>query len=159
MKAVTALAGAALFVATTAAAQEQQPPQQPQQEQQKQQGAMIKVPADAKLVGQAEVAEIRTLPELTQGAEAARKPQAAKVLGVKALDKVYHINKGYQEVVAHFDQQFKQSGYESQARVTTPNSTAWTVQKPDGTIANVVVRNTRPTSFEVIEVQAAAATP
>lgn len=113
---------------------------------------MIRTPPGAQLVGAAEVDEIRALPEMSGTREGKQRAQAAKVVGVKAVDRVYTTDKGYQDMVKFFDDQFKSTGAVTQARIVTPSSTAWTIQKPDGKLANLVVRNTKPTSFELVEV-------
>jgi len=119
--------------------------------QAQEQPAMINPPPNAKLLGSSEIAEIRALPEM--GLKAKGKPQAATVVGIDGIDRIFETEKSFADTVSFFDQQFKQPGYEIVARVETPSATAWTVKRTDGTIANAAVRNTKPTSFEIAEVQ------
>jgi len=68
---------------------------------------------------------------------------------VTSIDRVFETNRSFSDVVSFFDQ----SGYQVVERTDTPGATAWTVKRPDGTVAHAVVRNTRPTTFELVEVK------
>ena len=125
-----------------------------QQQESSDQAALIKPPPDSKLVGSSVLDEIRAFPEMGKGG----RPQAAKVVGVQGIDRVFQTKRKFSDTVSYFDRQFKQAGYKILARVETPSAVAWTVQRPDGTVANAVVRDTKPTTFEIAEANVAAAT-
>jgi hypothetical protein len=111
----------------------------------------IPLPPHAKVIGTSEVDEIRVLPEM-QG-----KKTAERVMGVAALDRTYQSSRTYSDTVAFFDNHLKIGEFQVIDRVTTPVSTAWTVKRGDGTTAALVVRNTKPVSFESIQVVGGAA--
>jgi hypothetical protein len=66
-----------------------------------------------------------------------------------ASDELYQTVRSYRDAVTYFDRQFQH--WNVIVRRTTQTSVAWHLQRPDGKRATVVVRNTMPTSFEVIE--------
>lgn len=117
--------------------------------------ALIKIPPGAVPVGKSVVDEVRAFPEMNKGQQ---KAQTEKIVGVEGVDRVFQIDRPFADTVAFFDQQFKQSGFKQLARVETQSSTAWTVKRPDGTVANAVVRNTKPTTFELTEAAASEVT-
>jgi hypothetical protein len=97
----------------------------------------IPLPPHARLLGTSEVDEIRVLPEL-QG-----RKTAERVMGVAALDRTYQTSRSYADTVAFFDSHLKSGELQIIDRVTTPTS--------------MVARNTKPASFESIQVVGAAA--
>lgn len=117
--------------------------------------ALIKVPANATLVGKSMIDEIRAFPEMSKSGK--QKPQMEKIVGIEGIDRVYQVDRSFADTVSFFDTQVKQQGFQSLARVETPSATAWTVKRPDGSVANVVVRNTNPTTFEIAEATATSA--
>jgi hypothetical protein len=119
---------------------------------------LIKPPLDATLVGTSVVDEIRAFPEMGGRAANKEEAQAEKMLGVQGIDRMFQTNRSFGDTVLYFDQQFKLPGYQVMARVDTPSATAWTVRRPDGGVANAVVRNTSPTTLEIVEARAPAAT-
>ena len=146
-----------LLVLPTGAALAQQGQQQGSSPQQSSdESAMIKPPPDAQLVATTTVDEIRAFPEMAMKGKTTGKPQAEKVVAVQGVDRLFQTNRPFADAVSYFDQAFKQGGYEVQARVQTPSSVAWTVKRPDGSVANAVVRNTKPTTIELAEVGTAA---
>jgi len=113
------------------------------------------LPKDAKLVGTVESADVRAFPE--QMAKTGQKPaniEKEGVVGVGGIDRVWTTKTAYKRTVTQLDQKLKGEGIEPIAKTTTQSSTAWNVRMPDGHIANLVVRNTQPTTIE--SVQAAA---
>jgi opacity protein-like surface antigen len=112
------------------------------------------LPKDAKLVGTVQSTDMRAFPEQMGKGEQATKIQKEAVVGVGALDRVWTTKQSYKQVVNHLDQKLKGEGIEALAKTTTQSSTAWNVRMPDGHIANLVVRNTQPTTIE--SAQAAA---
>jgi hypothetical protein len=119
--------------------------------------SLIPPPAGAKLLGHSVVDEIRAFPEMGIKALLKGKPEKEKIVDVQGIDRVFQTDRSFGDTVAYFDQQFKQGGYETMARVEAPSATAWTIKRPDGTVANVIVRNTTPTTFELAEVAATTA--
>jgi hypothetical protein len=112
---------------------------------------LIKVPPSAVPVGKSVVDEVRAFPEMGKGQS---KAQMEKIVGVEGVDRVFQTDRPFADTVAFFDQQFKQPGFKQLARVETQSATAWTVKRPDGTVANAVVRNTKPTTLELAEATA-----
>jgi hypothetical protein len=110
---------------------------------------MLQVPPSAKLIGESQVDEIREFPEMKGRAKS---ENIERVVGVSATDRLYQTTKSYSDTVSFFDREFSKSGYQQRARVVTPSATAWTVQRPDGSLANAVVRNTKPITIETVEV-------
>jgi hypothetical protein len=116
---------------------------------------LIKVPPNATLLGKSVVDEIRAFPEMSKSGKS--KPMAEKIVGIEGVDRVFSVDRSFADTVSYFDQQFKQGGFQQLARVETPSATAWTLKRPDGTVANTVVRNTQPTTVEIAEASATAA--
>lgn len=86
----------------------------------------------------------------TMSARARAMPRATEDLVARGI--AVQRDRPFADAVSYFDQAFSQGGYEVQARVQTPSSVAWTVKRPDGTVADAVVRNTKPTTIELTEV-------
>ncbi|MDB4967777.1 MAG: hypothetical protein JWN44_3466 [Myxococcales bacterium] len=118
---------------------------------------LIQPPPGAKLIGNSAVDEIRAFPETGIKASLKGRPEKEKIVGIEGVDRVFQTDRSFGDTVGYFDQQFKQAGYQTMTRVEAPSATAWTIKRPDGTIANAVVRNTTPTTFELAEVAAAKA--
>jgi hypothetical protein len=113
------------------------------------------LPKDAKLVGAVESTDIRAFPEqMAKGAQQSANIEKEGVVGVGGIDRVWTTKAAYKRTVSQLDQKLKGEGIEPIAKTTTQSSTAWNVRMPDGHIANLVVRNTQPTTIE--SVQAAA---
>ncbi|HXU68728.1 MAG TPA: hypothetical protein VN947_05340 [Polyangia bacterium] len=111
---------------------------------------LIAAPADARLVGSATIDEIRAFPELGRGMKTL--PTRATAARVAGVDRIFEIDRPFADTVAWFDQAFTGGGQHIVSRVATPSATAWSVERPDGTVANAVVRNTTPTTIELAEV-------
>ena len=113
------------------------------------------LPKDAKLVGAVESTDIRAFPEqMSKSAKQSANIEKEGVVGVGGIDRVWTTKEAYKRTVSQLDQKLKGEGIEPIAKTTTQSSTAWNVRMPDGHIANLVVRNTQPTTIE--SVQAAA---
>ena len=112
------------------------------------------LPTDAKLVGAVESTDIRAFPEQMPKGQNSANIEKDAVVGVGGIDRVWTTKQSYKQAVSHFDQKLKSEGIAPIAKTTTQSSTAWNVRMPDGHVANVVVRNTQPTTIE--SVQAAA---
>src|SRR5262249_39096311 len=85
--------------------------------------------------------DLRVVPEL---------PDVPRTSGFGASDELYQTSRTYGDMVVYFDRQFR--GFNLTVRAATQTSTAWHFQRNDGKPATVVVRNTLPTSFEILEV-------
>ena len=101
----------------------------------------ITIPPDSMMAATVMATELRVLPEL---------PDVPRTTGVDTSDQLYQTARSYKDMVAYFDRQFR--GFIVLVRRATQTSTAWHVERPDGKRATIVVRNTTPTSFEIIEV-------
>ena len=119
-----------------------------QQQQQGSSAAMV--PTGAKLVGSTSAAEVRAFPEMSK-----TKTAEEEVVGARAVDRVYETNKSYKNTVGYFDKMVKNGRAEQMQRTVTRTATGWSLKLPDGTIQNVVVRNTRPTTIETVKATAA----
>ena len=115
------------------------------------------LPKDAKLVGTVESTDVRAFPEQMSKAQSANIEKEGLV-GVGALDRVWTTKQSYKQTVSHLDQKMKGEGIEPIAKTTTQSSTAWNMRMPDGHIANVVVRNTQPTTIEAVQASVVSGT-
>jgi hypothetical protein len=114
----------------------------------------IEPPAGAFLVGKSEVTELRAFPEMAATAEG-RAHVAAHGGPTHASDAVYQSPMSYDETVRFFDQQLAKKQLRVVARTVTETATAWTIERGDATIANVIVRTTTPrTTFEIAQLEA-----
>ncbi len=164
MKIGIVLGAALAFAPAVALAQTNQAQQRNQQQMQNQQ--MIQNQAqkqnqqdlttqklltkDAKLVGSVESAEVRAFPE-QMSKSSSQNIEKEGLVGVGALDRVWTTKQSYRQTVSSFDSKLNGEGIEPIAKTTTQSSTAWNVRMPDGHIANVVVRNTQPTTIESMQ--------
>jgi len=108
----------------------------------------FKLPEGSKLLGEASINEVRRLPEFASSPKSA---SVEHVMGVTAMDRVYQARGNYKKVVGFFESQLKQMNIEPAIRATTPVSTAWSVLLPDSRQTTIIVRNTQPVSFEIIQ--------
>jgi len=116
------------------------------------------LPKDAKLVGSVEATEVRAFPEQMGKSERASGVEKEGLAGASGLDRVWTTKQAYTQTVGQLDQKLKNEGIEPMAKTTTPSSTAWNVRMPDGHIANVIVRNTKPTTIESVQAVALTGT-
>ena len=98
----------------------------------------VDAPAGAFLVGKSDVSELRAFPEMAATAEG-RASAASHAASV-----AYQSPLSYDETVRFFDDQFAKKHLRVIARTVTETSTAWTVDRGDSTMANVIVRTTTP---------------
>lgn len=112
----------------------------------------VEAPAGSFLVGKSEVSELRAFPEMAATAEGRAHAASQAVLASHAIDAVYQSPFAYDETVRFFDDQFAKKHLRVVARTVTETSTAWTVDRGDSTMANVIVRTTTPrTTFEIAQ--------
>jgi len=145
---------------TNSATQNQNQPQAQNQNQAQNPSEMTTqrlLPKDAKLVGTVESTDVRAFPEQMSKAQSANIEKEGLV-GVGALDRVWTTKQSYKQTVSHLDQKMKGEGIEPIAKTTTQSSTAWNMRMPDGHIANVVVRNTQPTTIEAVQASVVSGT-
>jgi hypothetical protein len=114
----------------------------------------VKLPPGAKFVASAELDRIHAFPE-----QKGKTPFAPAVAGVNAVDRVYQIDRPYTTVIGFFDRQVTEPGILELARDTTRTATAWAMVLPHGRVANVIVRNTQPTTIEIVSATRLAETP
>lgn len=114
------------------------------------------VPKDSKLVGETTVTEIRAFPEEVQTKAGARTVEEAQ--GVAGRDRLYETDDKYAAAVSYFDKTLREDRFTVRNRTVTRTSTIWSLKRPDGSVARLAVRNTRPTTIEWVTARAAAAT-
>jgi hypothetical protein len=113
------------------------------------------LPKDAKLVGTVESTDIRAFPEqMAKTSQQSANVEKEGVVGVAGIDRVWATKEPYKRTVSQLDQNLKGEGIAPIAKTTTQSSTAWNVRMPDGHIANLVVRNTQPTTIEAVQAAA-----
>ena len=117
------------------------------------------LPKDAKLVGEVQATEVRAFPDqMGAKGEQASNIEKEDLVGANAVDRVWTTKQNYRSAVRSFDQKLKGEGIQPIAKTTTQSSTGWNVRMPDGHIANVVVRNTQPTTIEAIQASSGSTT-
>jgi hypothetical protein len=114
----------------------------------------VELPPGARFVASAELDRMHAFPE-----QKGKMPFAPAVAGVNAIDRVYQIDRPYTTVIGFFDRQVTEPGILELARDTTRTATAWAMVLPHGRVANVIVRNTQPTTIEVVSATRVAETP
>jgi len=106
----------------------------------------VPLPAGAMLIGTSAVTEIRAFPEQMQAAKGSG-AEVETTVGVKGVDRVYQTDATYADVVSFYDRKFGNVD-----RTATPTTTTWSVQRADWKPGRLAVRNTNPTTIEVIAV-------
>jgi hypothetical protein len=114
----------------------------------------VKLPPGAKFVASAELDRMHAFPE-----QKGKMPFTQAVAGLNAVDRVYLIDRPYANVIGFFDRQVTEPGILELARDTTRTATAWAMILPHGRVANVIVRNTQPTTIEIVSATRVADTP
>jgi hypothetical protein len=102
----------------------------------------VAVPAQAMLTSSMTVSEIRDFPE--------NDPQG-ETIAVDGVDRAYRASLSYRQAVRFFDRSFATGGFEELDRTSTHEATVWSLRCPGGERAHVAVRNTSPTTIEVVE--------
>ena len=105
------------------------------------------LPAGVQLRGTVEADAIREVPEL-KGARINRNRDES-VAGVRVLDQTWDGDVGYRDAVRFYDRAFAGADTLVIEREEADTTTGWLVRLADGTVTNVTVRNTRPTSIEI----------
>lgn len=109
--------------------------------------APVAVPPKALLIGQSQLDQVRELPELQE----ARGDKIVREVGVAANDRLYESDRSYADTVKFFEHEIDRLDGTILKKNITSTSTAWTVRRPNGKLIDVVVRNTVPPTFEVVE--------
>ena len=118
---------------------------------------LIAPPASARLVGTSIIDEIRSFPELGAGMKMLpTREQKETLVGVSGVDRLFETDASFGDTVAYFDELFEHGGQHIVSRAASSSATAWSVEEPDGSVANAVVRNTTPTTIELAETVAAS---
>jgi hypothetical protein len=105
----------------------------------------VRLPPGATLVATAQVDRVRSFPE-----QRSKAPPAEAVTTVRAVDRVYQIVRPYRDTVLYFDRQTTEPGVTELSRDATQTSTVWSLLLGQSRVANVIVRNTQPTTIEVV---------
>jgi hypothetical protein len=110
----------------------------------------LPLPPGATPVAETTIDELRAFPEMLATSEGQKAADAHRLVGEAGVDRLYQTTGRYQEAVQFYDQRLKMPEFRLAARTETPMSTAWAVQRKD-VRANIVVRNTSPTTIEIEE--------
>lgn len=113
--------------------------------------SLLSVPSAATLIAQTNVNQVRGFAEMAATTTGRKAMEAGRQNDSSGVDRLYRGAQPYADIVGYFDTELTQSGVQTIARTKTATATAWTVRKKVGTIANVVVRNTTPATFELEE--------
>lgn len=117
------------------------------------QSGMLDVMPGAVLVGRSDVDDVHAFPEMAATAEGRAVAREAPMVQRHARDSVYESPLPYDATVRYFDDQLTRRRMRVMARTVTAAATAWTVRRPDGTVANIIARTTQPkTTFEISQV-------
>jgi hypothetical protein len=114
------------------------------------------VPAGARLVGTAQLDEVRDFPETNRRRRESVHTEDLVAAGA-VVDRVYETAQPYAGAVAWFDAEVERGRARLLSRTVTRTATSWELRLPDGTLQNVAVRNTRPTTIETVAGAAAVA--
>ncbi len=114
----------------------------------------IPIPAKTSLVASVAVREVRAFPEelMSNSGDA-----SGEAIALEGVDRTYATGQSYRDTVRFFERSLATNGFEASPRMTTRTATVWTVRCPGGETAHVAVRDTRPTTVEVIETSRSAA--
>ena len=106
----------------------------------------LAVPSKAMLIGQGELNQVRELPELQESGN-----KIMREIGVAATDRLYESDRSYVDTVKFFEHEIDRLNGPILKKNITSTSTAWTVRRPSGKLIDVVVRNTAPPTFEIVD--------
>ncbi len=112
----------------------------------------VELPPGSNLTGSTTVRGVRAFPE--EAAQPTSRDELAAPTGIHiGTDRSYESDLSYREAIAFFDRTLTTRGCNDTRRTTTSASTLWSVRCADGQRAHVAVRNTLPTTIEVISDQ------
>jgi len=102
------------------------------------------------------VTQIRAFPEEFVGNKG-RPVTAEAAIGVNGTDTLYQTDLPYSDAVSFFDDSLSRGGFTVTERTNGPGGTFWSVRSADGSPGRVAVRDSKPTTVEIIRAHAAAA--
>ncbi len=106
----------------------------------------VPVPSAASLTASVTVTEVRSFPEET----------TEEVLAEGGLARAYQTSQTYQDTVRSFDRSLATAGFQVSSRAVTARATVWALRGPGGEHSHVAVRDTKPTTFEIVEAASGA---
>jgi hypothetical protein len=110
----------------------------------------VELPGGASLAARATVCDVRAFPEETREVTGRGETDVATVV-VGGSDEVYASGLSYRDVVGFFDRTLLRDGFQEPSRTATRTATIWSARSPDGQVVHLAVRNTRPTTIEIVE--------
>jgi hypothetical protein len=113
----------------------------------------LQLPAGTSLLGSDTLAQIHAFPEEPAGTWGDDRATDTG-LGARGTDRVFQSKASYDTVLAYIDRSLAKDGIRSSLRVATDQVTIWSIRSPGGEKLRVAVRNTRPTTIEIVEVVA-----
>jgi hypothetical protein len=111
---------------------------------------VFQLPEGTTMTSSVAVGEIRAFPEEVDQTSGA----GTTALAVGGTDRVYQSTTKYRDAVGFFDELLSKNGFQATHRKATTTATLWTVQAPGGGVAHVAVRDTKPTTIEIVEANA-----
>lgn len=112
--------------------------------------SLVPIPAGATLIAKTTVERLRGFAEMNS-TDQGRKALSSQPIDTNGTDRVYQSGRSYGDTVAFFDDALTRDGFHVFARTVTNTATAWATRKPRHTVANVIVRDTSPVTFEIEE--------
>ncbi len=103
-------------------------------------GSPIAIPAGASLISSTKVTEVHSFAE----------DPSDEGLTVDGLAGAYQTMQSYGDTVSFFDRSLTKAGFHVSSRAAMEQATVWSVRCPGGEHAHVLVRDTTPTTFEVV---------
>jgi hypothetical protein len=113
----------------------------------------LELPAGTSLLGSDALAQIHAFPEEPEGTWGDDRA-ADTGLGARGTDRVFQSKASYDTVLTYIERSIAKDGIRSSLRVATDQVTIWSIRSPGGEKLRVAVRNTRPTTIEIVEVAA-----
>lgn len=107
----------------------------------------VDLPTGVRLVGTAQVNEVRAFPEMNKIKHSATED----IVSAGAIDRTYETGQSYKDAVDYFDGMVKKGSATALSRTVTKTTTGWELQLGDGSMQNIVVRNTKPTTIETVQ--------
>ncbi len=104
-------------------------------------GSDLPTPNGSSVITSVAVEEVRAFPEAT----------SSESLAVPGVSRTYQTPQTYADTVRFFDRSGSAGTFVVSSRESTPNATLWSVRAQDGRRAFIAVRDTRPTTFEIVE--------
>ncbi|HEY3816288.1 MAG TPA: hypothetical protein VGL81_03905 [Polyangiaceae bacterium] len=120
----------------------------------------IELPAGAALVATSTVDEVEAFPEEAQRrAGSNQTPTGVSKLAVRGIARIYDSPRPYGESVDFIQHAMSNAGCKDLQQTTTSTTTIWSARCPSGERAHVAIRNTQPTTIEVVETRVRESVP